>query len=143
MGNLLMLLMNPVQMDLAATSILLLAGLLLVEYYKIRFLPAAVPAMLSVSEQRQMWRVESRSGLELQDAAGQFDAAARLMNISLGGVCFASTLKLEQGSQVEAKLRSSKDWLLQLSGRIVWLKPEPTHTLYGLSIQKASQRRPF
>jgi len=143
MGNLLIHLMNPVQMALATTSTLLLVGLLLVEYYKARFLPAVAPAMLSVSDQRRMWRAVTQSSLELEDPSGQFDASARLMNISLDGVCFASSLQLKKGERVEAKLHSSKDWLLHLSGRIVWLKPEPSHTLYGLAIQKASERRPF
>jgi len=143
MGNLLMLLMNPVQISLAATSTVLLVGMLIVEYYKARFLPAAVPALLSIGEQRRMWRAESRSNLELADTTGQFESSAQLMNISLGGLCFASALRLERGSRVEANLRSSGDWLLHLSGRIVWLKPEPTHTLYGLAIQESSERRPF
>jgi hypothetical protein len=143
MENLLLFLMNPVQMALAGTSTVLLVGMLLVEYFKVRYLPAVAPALLSVSEQRRMWRAQSQSCLELEDLSGQFDASARLMNISLGGICFASALKLEEGSQVEAKLRSSKDWLLHLSGRIVWLMPEPTHTLYGLAIQTTSEHRPF
>lgn len=85
--------------------------------------------------------MENHSILELGDALGRWDTTARLVNISLGGICFTSLLKLKKDEAVQAKLRSFQNSLLHLSGRIAWSKTESHHTRYGLEIESVTESR--
>jgi hypothetical protein len=127
-----------------------LLGFLFAQHYKTRFLRKSPRlSVIFPDEQRRMIRVKRDSIFELGDASGRLDAAAKLVNMSLGGISFKSPLQLKNGERVQAKLSDSKDWLLHISGRVVWMKPavhttgdpESHATLYGLEIQNVSENR--
>ena len=132
-----------VGLSLAGFSTVTLAGFLFTYYFKARFLPALQqPALAEARDPRRMFRIECPSVLELGDPAGRFIAGtARLLNLSLGGLCFSSAMRLNEGEQIRLRLSASPERLIRIDGRIVWANQNPSESRYGLEIHTATESR--
>jgi hypothetical protein len=92
---------------------------------------------------RRSVREKHDSVLELTDESGRPLAdVTRLVDISMHGVCFASTEKLEPGQRVRGTLRLLARGALTVSGRILWRKVKNNVTHYGLAFDAADSPAP-
>jgi hypothetical protein len=91
---------------------------------------------------RNARRVKSDSILELKNDSGEFlPGSAMLHDISIRGACFDSPLLLKPGKRMEALLHSSKEGVLHISARIVWMKQRSHGILYGVEFDKVGPVR--
>ena len=130
-------------MALLVTAPTILVGFLFGRYWKSTFIGGGASGSTEPSgEKRRISRVKSDLPFELGDEFGGFNFnRAELVDLSLGGLCFASATPLEQGDRIEGRLHASKDSILHVSGRVVWLTRQETRTLYGLAFQTVTERR--
>jgi hypothetical protein len=138
-------LLLQIQIILFTGSGLLLAGSLIGLYAKNRAL--SEPSKLFFSgndakpdsrktachEQRRARRITSDRSFELKNSAGLFVGnSGRIRDISVRGARFDSPVLLKRGERIEARLHSSKEGLLQIDARIVWLQPKSDRVAYGV-----------
>jgi len=128
--------------NFAVTSTLMLLGLLYARYYKATCLESVSRfKMSSPYEHRRMDRVDYESNIDLSDGSGRRDQSARLVNISLGGLCFLSSLPLKPGEHVQATWAPSKVRCLEIGGRVAWQKLTGNGTLFGIAIKDVVDSR--
>jgi hypothetical protein len=139
-------LLFQIQTMLFAGSCLLLAGSVIGLYLKGRVLSEESITFFTGNEgkseakdegpyreKRSARRVPSRAPFELMNPMGEYmPNSARLYDMSLKGACFDSTLMIKPGKHIQARLHSTKEGLLQISARVVWLKPRNNRTVYGI-----------
>ena len=149
------ILLFQIQVMLYVGSCLLLAGSLAGIYMKSRFLSEGSASFLSARnenseagedacrEKRRARRLRSGALLELMDPSGGFMAdSARLRDISIKGACFESPVLMKLGHRIEARLHSSKEGLLRISARIIWLRPKNNRIFYGVEFDAVHPSRP-
>jgi len=69
----------------------------------------------------------------------QMDKTARLNNISQGGVCFVSTLQLQQGDPIEVELPASSP--IKLKFKVIWCRPQRDWFSAGAEYVETSEAR--
>lgn len=134
-----------IQIMLFAGSSMLLVGSIIGLYLKGRILSEEPLFLFSSNneisetkedpycEKRHARRVPSFTLLELMNPAGEFiPNSARMHDISVKGARFDSSIMMKQGKRIQARLHSSKEGLLRISARIVWLQPKNNRIVYGV-----------
>src|SRR5689334_12421834 len=101
-------LLLQIRMWLLLGSEFLLASSLIGRLLKSDFLGGRPVWPPSFQEKRKAPRLRSRALMELEDSGGRYLAdSARLHDISVRGACFHSSLVMEVGKQIKARLFSS------------------------------------
>ena len=96
------------------------------------------PPMFALGDKRRTIRAFSRTAIELGDGQGHFAAqTAKLVDISLEGLCFSSSLEIHSGDEIQARINSAEEGPLTIDGQVVWTRTQAHDHLYGLKIQKA------
>jgi len=137
------------QIFLLGTSLALLAGSVVGLYFRAHRLSdealssfsrqasESKPISSHATERRCSRRLPSHVTLELQDGSGQFaEGNGQLLDISLKGACFKSSVLLRRGQRIVARLHSSKEGLLQVTARVVWLRQQTQDALYGIEFRR-------
>src|SRR5262249_27996625 len=97
---------------------------------------------LKAFQKRKSFRVKSDSPFELKDSTGQYlNGTAWLRDISVDGACFESSWMLKPGKTIEARLHSSREGLLYITGKVVWSQPKRDRIMYGLQFQSMTPAR--
>ena len=88
---------------------------------------------MAAMEKRRASRVKHDSVLEIYDGEGRLVVdAVRLVDLSTEGARFSSTEQFPVGARIRGCLRSLKEGILSVSGRIVWTQTKANARLYGL-----------
>jgi hypothetical protein len=83
--------------------------------------------------------VPSQAPFELMNPAGEYmPNSARLHDMSLKGARFDSPLLIKQGKCIQARLHSSKEGLLQISARVIWVKSQNNRIIYGIEFDSVN-----
>ena len=73
-------------------------------------------------------------------SAKQSDNAASMTNLSRGGLCFVSTLNLQQGDSVDIDLPSTQP-VATLKARVIWCRPQRDKFSVGAGFVDMSDAR--
>jgi|GEM_PF-6458037 len=92
-------------------------------------------------EHRRAHRSKHDSVIEfLGGSAPQILAIGRLIDVSTVGVCFTTSLVLEKGQTIRARLRLVKEGRFEIMGHVVWIKKKLNQVLYGVEFDKTIKR---
>ena len=92
------------------------------------------------NEKRRAPRVRHDSVVEILDASGTIlIGTARLVDFSKVGLCIAGSLAVSPGDAVHARVRLLREGILEIVGRVVWLRKKPTGCQYGISAESTRQ----
>ena len=82
---------------------------------------------------QRAYRARHDSVIEVYDEDGKSVFwSGKLVNSSVGGVCFSTTKELSVGEHILARVRIFGEGVREIAGRIVWMRPDKNCCLYGL-----------
>lgn len=94
------------------------------------------------SDKRAARRDKHDSVIELFDGAGALKGTGRLADFSKTGVSFTSDEPFEKGEKLKARLRLLGRGVLDVTGVVVWARPEKGRKLYGVKFDSVQTVHP-
>ncbi|MEA3307048.1 MAG: PilZ domain-containing protein [Elusimicrobiota bacterium] len=66
---------------------------------------------------------------------------AKLINFSTGGASFSTKRDLKKGQLIFARLRIPEQGVMQVTGKVVWIKEKTSTFVYGMKFDSIKQIR--
>ncbi len=80
------------------------------------------------------------SVLEALEECGKCLAwTAKLINLSKGGASFSTKIVLKKGQNIHARVRIFEKGVMEVRGKVVWIKEKLNTTVYGIKFDSIKQ----